>query len=60
MAVEEVVFYQLEVHLQTFLIQDLIAIGIPIEASAPKNPPSTCFLVGFKTSLPPVCVTRLI
>ena len=35
----------------SIFVTKLIAIGIPIEARVPKNPPTTCFLVGFKTDL---------
>ena len=54
------VLYQPEDHPQNIFDTKLIAIGIPIEASVPKNPPSTCFLVGFMTNLPPVLLTLLI
>ena len=38
----------------------LTAIGIPIEASVPKNPPSICFLVCFITNRPPLYIALLI
>ena len=52
--------YQLEVQLPAgrpepnIFETKLIAVGIPIEASVPRNPPSICLRVGLITNRPPV------